>query len=267
MFRDKRFKIITTYWFIGALILLILNDFVFKAAFHNWFTGKLSDFSGLFFFPLFISVFFPKQIKTIFISTALFFVFWKSPLSEGLIHWINTLPSFHYGRVIDYTDLIALSILPFSYFIYTKLANLKTLQFNPLLSIIVSAFAMLSTSQRENIVELNEAYYLQKSVQEVRLELLNINPLLSGVETALSDMSNVTNDTFSFNLLISDDRLCQPIYLNPVVAGNDSSSSRIYFFNTEQSCTEKCGVIRRCQTSNTKEEIMDVIESNFIDFL
>lgn len=39
---------------LGALVLTALNDHVFKAMYHNVLTGKLSDFSGLFFFPVFL---------------------------------------------------------------------------------------------------------------------------------------------------------------------------------------------------------------------
>jgi hypothetical protein len=39
---------------LSALVITALNDHVFKAMFHNAITGKLSDFSGLFFFPVFL---------------------------------------------------------------------------------------------------------------------------------------------------------------------------------------------------------------------
>ncbi len=35
-----------------AVALLLLNDHVWKAAYGNWWTGKISDFAGLAFFPL-----------------------------------------------------------------------------------------------------------------------------------------------------------------------------------------------------------------------
>lgn len=37
---------------LGAVMLLILNDHVFKASWPSWWTGKLSDVAGLAFFPL-----------------------------------------------------------------------------------------------------------------------------------------------------------------------------------------------------------------------
>ncbi|PUV24993.1 hypothetical protein DCO56_08585 [Sphingobacterium athyrii] len=47
----ERLKYLVSPLFIFVLFLLIINDFFLKAAFHNTFTGKLSDFSGLLFFP------------------------------------------------------------------------------------------------------------------------------------------------------------------------------------------------------------------------
>ena len=54
-------KILTSYWFMTGLILLLLNDFIFKEMYGNWLTGKLSDFTGLFIFPLFWTALFPKN--------------------------------------------------------------------------------------------------------------------------------------------------------------------------------------------------------------
>lgn len=39
---------------LSAVALLALNDHYLKAAYGNWLTGKLSDLSGLIFFPLFL---------------------------------------------------------------------------------------------------------------------------------------------------------------------------------------------------------------------
>lgn len=38
-----------------AVATLVLNDHVLKAAFHNALTGKVSDFAGCFFLPLYLS--------------------------------------------------------------------------------------------------------------------------------------------------------------------------------------------------------------------
>lgn len=42
-------------WPLLAVALTALNDHYLKAHFANWLTGKISDFAGLFYFPLFLA--------------------------------------------------------------------------------------------------------------------------------------------------------------------------------------------------------------------
>ena len=39
-------------WTLSAIAILIVNDQYLKYAYTSWFTGKLSDFAGLIFFPI-----------------------------------------------------------------------------------------------------------------------------------------------------------------------------------------------------------------------
>jgi hypothetical protein len=63
--------------------VLLLNDYVLKAAFHNWLTGKLSDFAGVAAFALFWCMLFPQARRLILLGTAAGFAFWKSPAADG----------------------------------------------------------------------------------------------------------------------------------------------------------------------------------------
>ncbi len=45
---------LTHPWSIAAVMILALNDHVFKGFWPGWTTGKLSDFAGLFFFPFIV---------------------------------------------------------------------------------------------------------------------------------------------------------------------------------------------------------------------
>ena len=144
--------------FLVGLGLLLLNDFFLKAAFHNWFTGKLSDFAGLFIFPLFFTAFVPKRKRWIYAVTAIGFVFWKSGFSQPLIDLWNAQPYFNIGRVIDYTDLIALMVLPVS-FLYGN--QNKQHQTKPLLlyvSCIISVFAFAATSPARHKATYSQEY-------------------------------------------------------------------------------------------------------------
>jgi hypothetical protein len=89
----------------------LLNEYVLKAAFHNWFTGKLSDFVGVAAFALFWCMLFPQARRFILLGSAAGFAFWKSPAAEGLISALNNILPFAVSRVVDWTDLIALAVL------------------------------------------------------------------------------------------------------------------------------------------------------------
>jgi hypothetical protein len=113
-------SLFTANYFILSLFLLLLNDFYLKYEFHNFITGKLSDFACLFIFPYFISVFFSNRTKEIYIFTVVFFIFWKLEISEQFIKYISHITDFAFHRTVDLTDLIALSILPISYHYFHK---------------------------------------------------------------------------------------------------------------------------------------------------
>jgi hypothetical protein len=102
--------------FLSGLTLLLLNDFVLKPQFHNVLTGKLSDFAGLFILPMFVAAFVPRSKIQVYLLTAVLFVFWKSPFSQPAIDLWNNRAMLRIGRVVDYSDLSALLILPVSFF-------------------------------------------------------------------------------------------------------------------------------------------------------
>ncbi len=107
-------------FFLSGLALLIANDLFFKWHFANALTGKLSDFAGLFILPIFIAYFLPKSKKNIALLIGFLFILWKSPISTPLIEFVNSISSIPFKRVIDYSDLIALSVLPFSHIMINK---------------------------------------------------------------------------------------------------------------------------------------------------
>jgi hypothetical protein len=101
--------------FISSLLVLILNDQYWKAAYGNWLTGKLSDFAGLAVCSLLASGLLPSYRKAIFWGTALFFIWFKSSLSQPFLDLVAESLHFTWNRVVDYSDLIALVILPLAY--------------------------------------------------------------------------------------------------------------------------------------------------------
>ncbi|TDO20868.1 hypothetical protein [Pedobacter duraquae] len=163
-----RLKNLLSPLFIVCLVLLIVNDFFLKAAFHNTLTGKLSDICGLFVFPIFWSVVFPKQKLSVFILTGVMFVFWKSEYASGLIEVLNM---FNIQRTIDPTDMIALPVLLLAWFHINNrpqvlpgnsvLARLASLFIG-----VVTIFSFCATSQQRYVQSFDQPQYvlLQSSV-------------------------------------------------------------------------------------------------------
>ena len=128
--------------FLVSLVMLFLNDFILKTVFHNYLTGKLSDFAGLLAFPFFWSVLFPKRIKEIHIAVALFFVFWKSTFSEAVIDF------FGFYRVVDFSDNIALISILVSFWLLKQ--ESVTYRVHPVflkLIFLLSCFSFVATSK------------------------------------------------------------------------------------------------------------------------
>lgn len=112
-----RITIFLTWPFITFLALLLINDCFLKAAYPGWITGKLSDFSGIAIICLLSLSFFSIHRFAIYAVISGFFFWWKSPLSDVFIEMINLNLPFQIGRVVDYTDLFSLGILPICHFI------------------------------------------------------------------------------------------------------------------------------------------------------
>jgi hypothetical protein len=110
--RRPRFAIATSPGFIAAVLLLLANDHVLKAAFPGIVTGKLSDVSGLFLLGTLAVALAPGRVGAALSIVAAAFVVWKSPLAQPLIDAWDLVGPFPIARVIDLTDLLALLALP-----------------------------------------------------------------------------------------------------------------------------------------------------------
>lgn len=114
---------------ITALVLTAVNDHYLKYAYPGLVTGKISDFSGLFYFPLFLHALYEviqsprswhleikKRQLFMFIGfTDLVFIICKyTPVREFLIEY------FHMQIALDYTDLVALSVNVLTYLFARK---------------------------------------------------------------------------------------------------------------------------------------------------
>jgi hypothetical protein len=107
----RRFDLLRSPLLLLAVGVLLLNDFVLKAAFHNWITGKLSDVAGLAAVTIFCCALWPRHVWTIGAGITAFFVYWKSPYASDAIEAANTVLPFAIGRTVDTSDLLALPVV------------------------------------------------------------------------------------------------------------------------------------------------------------
>jgi hypothetical protein len=119
-----------------AVGLLLLNDHVLKAAVPSWFTGKLSDFAGLFFFPFILTAFLalpldrwqirPRQLMRLAsVITLVWFTLVKT------VPIVNTQMAAALGLVLggvvhialDSTDLVALPMIGLAWQLWVHLEH------------------------------------------------------------------------------------------------------------------------------------------------
>lgn len=209
----SKLTILTSYWFLIGLFLLLLNDFILKDLYGNWFTGKLSDFAGIFIFFLFWTAIFPKFEKTIFVLIGIFFVFWKSSYSQFLIDDWNALNLMRISRVVDYTDLLALLILPLAFRVRRQEVPVKRLRFSPVLPLAVASFAFIATSKEpQTCFDENEVvYFIEYSSRDSLisdLEKSNLNITISKPQSksdyVFAKVPNLKDSIFDLELMIGE---------------------------------------------------------------
>ncbi|MBX2889400.1 MAG: hypothetical protein KF734_00605 [Saprospiraceae bacterium] len=196
--RSQRLDLLTVPAFLLALALLLLNDWVWKTEYGNWFTGKLSDFAGLFVFPIFWTAIFPKHKHLIFTAVAVFFIFWKSPFSQCLIGGWNTLGMWQIGRVVDYSDLLALSVLPLAFRFCNRSLPALPLKVNPVFPMMISIFAFTATSRADGTVAYDKPYLLKMSKNDFEKGLQKLTQ--EDASNFYSGFSNSNPDTITIRI-------------------------------------------------------------------
>jgi len=175
---DQRF--ICNPLFFIALIILLVNDHYFKLIYGNWWTGKISDFTGMIVLPL-VLCYFSRKIITNLIFSGLLFVFWKSHISQEVIDFYNAFAIIQISRVVDYTDLIALFSLPFVYWYARKLTKISQWKFNfgPKVSLVILlpvVFVFIATAP---------PYYLRYTYSNGNLKCYKCNATIKMSETEI----------------------------------------------------------------------------------
>ena len=99
------------------MVLLGLNDHLFKYQWPGAVTGKLSDFAGMIFFPLIVEYIVRSRRTAVALTGAVFFLVkatpWGALAWNALFTWIYQLgmPGAQARLLQDPSDLIALSAL------------------------------------------------------------------------------------------------------------------------------------------------------------
>lgn len=113
-------RLLLNAYFITALTVLVCNDHLWKFAYANALTGKLSDLAGLVLLPLVICFLIPPSRERAIWWAALFFIFWKTPWSGPVISWYNDFAPIPISRIVDYSDFWALLVLPLPYWLIRR---------------------------------------------------------------------------------------------------------------------------------------------------
>lgn len=115
---------------ISSILIFALNNWWLKYSYHNWITGKLSDFLFCFFFPIYLSALLSAltglaqrvRIMTGALLTLLLFVAMKT--SYAFSHWVTDILSIFMQaavgidskNIVDPSDLIATPAIILSVF-------------------------------------------------------------------------------------------------------------------------------------------------------
>jgi hypothetical protein len=232
----KRGDILLSPGFVGGLCLLV-NDFFLKHLWANFFTGKLSDFAGLFIFPLFWAALFPKYRRAIYAATAVAFTIWKSALSQPLIDYWNALAILPLSRTVDLGDLIALAVLPISYIYFERAKQLVRQPVVLYFIAAISIFAFTATSYRENhMVQFSDRYDFAMPKVSLLRKMYQLDRAVPEYEVSTCSVDQPESQRF--NLKIPAKFCNVPTEAEIVVFGNDASTT-VALMNMTYFCAER----------------------------
>lgn len=117
VFTETQTEPILHPWTICAIVVLLINDQYLKYAYPSWFTGKLSDFAGLIFFPILLEPLIKSRKWSVVLTGIGFALVKLTPTGNMLYNQIyqQFFDVLGWGQqvplVMDSTDCIALMAL------------------------------------------------------------------------------------------------------------------------------------------------------------
>ncbi|HET6362197.1 MAG TPA: hypothetical protein VFH11_09070 [Gemmatimonadota bacterium] len=163
---------LTSPVYLSALTLLVANDWLLKSALHNGLTGKLSDLAGLFAVTWLGVVVLPRWRWLLSGTVAIAFVYWKSPYSDALIAAWNGLNLFPIGRVVDFSDCVALAMVPVAHVHASRIRETVRRPITRCAVIAISLLAFTGTSLAPEEHEYNRTYSFSIPSGELRRRLI-----------------------------------------------------------------------------------------------
>jgi hypothetical protein len=145
--RERRLDLLGSPVLALAVLLLLLNDFVLKPAFHDWITGKLSDAAGIVVVSVLGCALWPRRRWTVAAVASVGFAFWKSASSQSLIDLVNEELPVRIGRTVDATDLIVLPLAWLVCLCVPSVCASRPAPWRSTLVMVLAAFALASTSR------------------------------------------------------------------------------------------------------------------------
>jgi hypothetical protein len=162
-----------------SIVVLLLNDHIFKIISPSWLTGKLSDFSGLFFFPFIVaaalSILLSKcnlTLRTIGQLAFGFVTIWFTLLKISLdINFLTSqLSSFVIGFptqfILDWTDIIGLIVMVPAWNLWKQSTN-KPPHKLAFTALLVATLASLATSPNEIFESVTDVVFKDEIVYGV----------------------------------------------------------------------------------------------------
>lgn len=163
-------SILISWPFLLSLVVLVANDLYLKSALPGWLTGKLSDVAGIYLIALLITAAAPKRKYAGATILALGFLYWKSPVSQWFIDNINSVFVTQIGRVVDYSDLLALIAIPLAWATIADGAAKPYKRWTQkLLSIPVAAITVLAVSGTSIMMPVGD-YAIRNTDSEIRVD-------------------------------------------------------------------------------------------------
>jgi len=133
--------VVTSAPALCSLALLLANDWYLKAAYGNWLTGKLSDFAGILLLALIAIALLPRHRWALAAGICVAFAWWKSPLAQPFIDFLHGVGLTRVNRVVDYTDLAALIMVPLA---WRLVARRRYAGFKPHVVRLIAAVPMMA---------------------------------------------------------------------------------------------------------------------------